>query len=163
MLLFEISFQVRFLDFQSDFISCIRWIRVDRHGRAEASKGLWVQRSLWGVGKVRDRRSNIKIVSQCISPFWLHKWKTAIVTMVPIKIYQETLMARAVTMKVLANGSWKHLQGRWVHISTSNQIKLLGNKNWNLIFQGIEIAISELTGPSDCTTDYLEVWCHNHF
>ena len=62
-------------------------------------------------------------------------------------------MAQAVTMKVPVNGSLKHLLGRFGHKSTnkSNQIKMIENH------QGIEIAIGELTGPADCSTDYLEV------
>ena len=89
-------------------------------------------------------------------------------------------MAKAVTMKVLASGSLKHLLGRLVYIWATNQIELFGNKysrkrkqtkSNNLatnienkyLFQGIEIKVIELTGPTDCSTDYLEVRCRNNF
>ena len=77
-----------------------------------------------------------------------------------MKIYQETLTEKAVTMKARANGSLKHLLARSVDTPD-----VLGNKSnqifcqqiLNINYQGIEIAIIELTGPSDCSTDYLEV------
>ena len=59
-------------------------------------------------------------------------------------------MAQAVTMKVLVNGSLKHLLGRLGDKSTNKS-------NPKSQSQGIEIAIGELTGPADCSTDYLEV------
>ena len=69
-------------------------------------------------------------------------------------------MEKAATMKVLANGSWKLPQGRFEEKShhsktTNNQKTFLAIKK--KMSQGIEIAIIELTGPSDCSTDYLEV------
>ena len=60
----------------------------------------------------------------------------------------------------------------WILETSPGKVGLcLGNKSkqiicqqiLNQIFQGIEIAISELTGPTDCSTDYLEVRGRNHF
>ena len=60
----------------------------------------------------------------------------------------------------------------WILETSPGKVGLcLGNKSnqiiWqqilNQIFQGIEIAISELSGPTDCSSDYLEVRGRNHF